>query len=115
MFWGQGGSLVMASGEGSRGGKVIDHTRSGKPIYDTTLSQNSTEHEGHKSFDKNDHADAAHAHSKAAKALRQPKKLSQNYWKKKAHENAARDHSQIANKNHPAYHKAPFGSKDWRG
>lgn len=40
-------------GEGSRGGKVIGHTKSGKPIYD------SFEHEGHKNFTTEDHKDAA--------------------------------------------------------
>jgi len=44
------------SGEGSRGGKVIGHTRSGKPIYDNPS------HEGHKNFDHNDHAEAANLH-----------------------------------------------------
>lgn len=50
--------LNKSGGEGSRGGKVIGHTKSGKPIYDTF------EHEGHKSFDKYDHSDAVKLHMK---------------------------------------------------
>jgi hypothetical protein len=38
-------------GEGSRGGKIIGHTKSGKPIY-------AGAHESHKSFSKQDHLDA---------------------------------------------------------
>lgn len=34
MRYGLGYRLIKASGEGSRGGKVIGHTKSGKPIYD---------------------------------------------------------------------------------
>lgn len=49
-------------GEGSKGGKVIGHTKSGKPIYDTFS------HEGHKSFTKKDHMEASLAHSKANQA-----------------------------------------------
>lgn len=40
-------------GEGSKGGKIIGHTKSGKPIYD------SFEHEGHRDFTTEDHRDAA--------------------------------------------------------
>lgn len=40
--------------EGSRGGKVIGHTKSGKPIYDSV-----TPHKDHKGFEREDHEDAA--------------------------------------------------------
>jgi hypothetical protein len=43
-------------GEGSRGGKVIGHTQSGKPIYENF------EHKGHKNFTKTDHEDALLTH-----------------------------------------------------
>lgn len=52
-----------AKGEGSRGGKVIGHTRSGKPIY------NSFNHPAHKDFTHADHRDAAWAHSEKAMFL----------------------------------------------
>jgi len=44
-------------GEGSKGGKVIGHTRSGKPIYD------SYNHPSHKNFSGTDHREAADLHS----------------------------------------------------
>ncbi len=45
------------TGEGSRGGHVIGHTRAGKPIY------SSFEHEGHKEFTPEDHHDASRLHA----------------------------------------------------
>jgi len=44
---------LIKGGEGSRGGKVIGHTRSGKPIYCSG---------SHKNFKPADHLDAYHAH-----------------------------------------------------
>lgn len=41
----------ICKAEGSRGGKVIGHTKSGKPIYQG-------QHESHKSFSKEEHLDA---------------------------------------------------------
>jgi hypothetical protein len=43
-----------SKGEGSRGGKVIGHTKSGKPIYGSV-----TPHKDHKGFSKDDHKEAA--------------------------------------------------------
>ena len=43
-------------GEGSKGGKIIGHTRSGKPIYDKGG------HENYKEFNKEDHKDASDIH-----------------------------------------------------
>lgn len=43
---------IEKGGEGSRGGKVIGHTKSGKAIYD------SASHPEHSSFSKEDHNDA---------------------------------------------------------
>ena len=47
-------------GEGSRGGKIIGHTKSGKPIYEN--SQHTS-----KDFTAEDHSDATSAHQRAAK------------------------------------------------
>jgi hypothetical protein len=44
------------TGEGSRGGHIIGHTQSGKPIYSNPGSEN------HKHFSEQDHSDAAHIH-----------------------------------------------------
>jgi hypothetical protein len=43
-------------GEGSKGGKIIGHTKSGKPIYDRF------NHPAHKDFTKEDHRDAGKVH-----------------------------------------------------
>lgn len=51
-------NLEKGGGEGSRGGKVIGHTKSGKPIYD------SSGHKEHKNFSHQDHTDAAEHHDK---------------------------------------------------
>ena len=47
---------IIKGGEGSKGGNIIGHTRSGKPIYD------SYNHEGHKEFNAEDHRDAGKLH-----------------------------------------------------
>ena len=49
-------------GEGSRGGNVIGHTKSGKPIYGHHL------HEGHMGFNMDDHKDAANFHTSVVDA-----------------------------------------------
>jgi 8-oxo-dGTP diphosphatase len=49
-------------GEGSRGGNVIGHTKSGKPIYGDHLN------EGHIGFDMSDHKDAANFHNDVVEA-----------------------------------------------
>lgn len=43
---------IEKGGEGSRGGKVIGHTKSGKPIYDDS------NHPSHKTFSNTDHKEA---------------------------------------------------------
>lgn len=50
--------LQKSQGEGSHGGKVIGHTKSGKPIYDTHY------HESHKNFSAQDHRDAEQLNEK---------------------------------------------------
>ncbi len=53
-----------AGGEGSRGGKIIGHTGSGKPIY------GNANHPSHKEFTPGDHAEAAGKHLKEANQLK---------------------------------------------
>lgn len=53
-------SDIEKGGEGSRGGKVIGHTRSGKPIYADAG------HVEHKHFDAKDHFDSRIVHQKRA-------------------------------------------------
>lgn len=45
-------------GEGSKGGKIIGHTKSGKAIYENP------HHESHKEFTKQDHIDARDLHDR---------------------------------------------------
>lgn len=62
----------LEKSEGSRGGKVIGHTKSGKPIYDTNVSHPVAGREGfhsdfvknHEHFTSEDHSDAHDAHRK---------------------------------------------------
>ena len=51
--------------EGSKGGKVIGHTKSGKPIYENA------NHASHKDFTSNDHRDAKALHYGRADELRE--------------------------------------------
>jgi hypothetical protein len=48
-------------GEGSRGGKVVGHTSSGKPIYE------SHSHPSHTSFSAKEHVEAASLHETSRK------------------------------------------------
>lgn len=61
--------VLMKSGEGSRGGHIIGHTRNGKPIY------SSFEHHdfrGHSKFNNpDDHMDAAMTHGYARNRVRE--------------------------------------------
>lgn len=57
-FAGKAPPPVAHGGEGSRGGKIIGHTKSGKPIYSDHL------HPSHASFTHDDHMDASLAHKK---------------------------------------------------
>jgi hypothetical protein len=79
---------ARARGEGARGGRIIGHTRSGKPIYapDHRLSASATHsaiaaHAGTHNFNLDDHYDAAAAHRKAAEQSRQRgRMLAQGAW-----------------------------------
>lgn len=54
------GTLQKGKGEGSRGGKIIGHTSSGKAIYANAS------HASHKAFTSQDHAEASKYHAKMA-------------------------------------------------
>lgn len=60
-------------GEGSKGGKVIGHTKSGKPIYDTYS------HPEHKHFTAQDHMDANTTHHD----LSGPNDEQKKHWRRK--------------------------------
>lgn len=52
---------IEKGGEGSRGGKIIGHTKSGKAIYEKAI------HGSHEHFSSEDHAEAAKLHNKLSK------------------------------------------------
>lgn len=52
---------AIRAGEGSRGGKIVGHTSSGKPIYMTHG------HPSHKEFTAKEHSEAAKAHGAVLK------------------------------------------------
>lgn len=56
-------SDAIEKAEGSRGGKIIGHTKSGKPVYENKQAHT------YKGFSKQDHKDAHEAHNKEAKRL----------------------------------------------
>lgn len=70
------GLLEKSQGEGSRGGHVTGHTKSGKPIYEDNHEIGSTEsgkpiyarhdHPDHSHFTRKDHSDAVRAHHSQA-------------------------------------------------
>jgi hypothetical protein len=67
-------SIDIVKSEGDRGGKIIGHTRSGKPIYD------SFNHEGHRDFSKQDHTDAESVHVGLANKLKKRASEWRHHW-----------------------------------
>jgi hypothetical protein len=53
-------NALEKGGEGSKGGKIIGHTKSGKPIYENA------NHPEHANFTRRDHSDAANKNIKLA-------------------------------------------------
>lgn len=81
--------IEKAKGEGSRGGKVIGHTKSGKPIYDTS------NHAKHANFNKEDHLDAAKLHKKHADKENEEDTIMSG-MRAEHHEKQADEHSKFA-------------------
>lgn len=74
--------------EGSRGGKIIGHTRSGKPIYASMAGKD------HKNLTHEDHRDATELHLKEARRLQSEGKDVEG----KVHWNEAWKHDRIGNR-----------------
>jgi hypothetical protein len=70
--------IIKGSGEGSRGGNVIGHTKSGKPIYAKGGS--------HQGFSSRDHLDAAEAHESKSSTV----------WKEGMTRDEMDDHAQAS-------------------
>ena len=64
--------MIKGKGEGSKGGKVIGHTKSGKPIYDTL------NHSSHEHFTKEDRSDAVRHFGKKAHEKELHKKVAES-------------------------------------
>ena len=54
----EGDDEDIEKAEGSKGGKIIGHTKSGKPIYEAAS------HSSHRAFSRTDHDDAISLHNK---------------------------------------------------
>lgn len=80
-------SLVKAKGEGSRGGHVIGHTKSGKPVYGDKHAKD------YKHFSINDHKDAAHYH--ALENIKHKNSITGGSLKNDYHEAMAKHHDQV--------------------
>lgn len=66
---------IKKGGEGSRGGKVIGHTKSGKPIYENLKADS----EEYSDFSIRDHQDASDLHDK--KSVKHYNKDDKEKWK----------------------------------
>jgi len=102
-------------GEGSRGGKVIGHTRSGKPIYGTSSQKQVGIHE--KGWTKKDYEDAAKAHYTESEGHRKKSKKTDDESDKKFkhHKFMAEKHSMKAgafNKSTNGYSNLPETTED---
>ncbi len=86
-----------AGGEGSRGGKIVGHTGSGKPIY------MNNKHPTHKEFSASDHGSAQKLHHKLSQEKTEkavgligkgkPEQLDKHLASAKEHNAAAEHHS----------------------
>jgi hypothetical protein len=88
---------MMKAGEGSRGGKILGHTKSGKPIY----SHKYPKDKNYEHFTAQDHKDAFHAHeSEQTKLEDKASNIVTDNADSKAAGKAAGKHEDIA-----SYHK----------
>lgn len=96
-------------GEGSKGGHIIGHTKSGKPIYDSAF------HSDHSNFTEQDHRDAASAHNKLAKQYdnihETNRKVSNEEFYKK-YEGRSSKWSEVENDSNPDYVKKKEKEKE---
>lgn len=76
--------------EGSRGGKVIGHTSSGKPIYAEKIENTTADHQEHSHWSAKDHYEAMKLHEKHEKEHKEAGRNSQA----KKHASAADFHGE---------------------
>jgi hypothetical protein len=58
---------IAKGGEGSRGGNVVSHTKSGKPVYMSASKMSNVVAADHANFDPDDHAEASEFHEMKAR------------------------------------------------
>lgn len=83
-------SDLEKGGEGSKGGKIIGHTKSGKPIYDTFG------HSAHKSFTSEEHREAMKIHSELGNQSHGPSPTDPIKSKNERHRQEAEKHDEAA-------------------
>lgn len=98
-------SLEKSQGEGSRGGKVIGHTKSGKPIYDTHY------HESHKNFNAQDHRDAEKLNERLKEDAYSKYKQLKEKEDGNVSDKAAEEHSKHLNYGDNAYYHNKKGNR----
>lgn len=93
--------LIKSIGEGSRGGIVIGHTRSGKAIYASRMPSH------YEDFSSQDHVDAKEAHLEQAKRYQTKAAWSlSSDWA--AYNSKSQKHKEMAERHgNKAYHTAP--------
>lgn len=108
--------LVKAKGEGSKGGKIIGHTKSGKPVY----AGNKSDHQDHKEWESQDHKDAEEyhysesmSHGEAASKHRQGTSSYNNHRALSMHHrDVAEGHSALANKKEKDQHESRLSDSE---
>lgn len=106
-----GDSKLSKGGEGSRGGHVIGHTKSGKPVY-----VGHADHADYKNFSSQDHLDAAELHRDKAKHhhFQAENKPMPTDGSSDAHASWMYHHNKVAN-DHKAEAKKKGGSNGYVG
>lgn len=84
--------IQKGGGEGSKGGKVTGHTKSGKPIYEQH------KHESHRSFSVEDHKDAIKLHRELAQKHFDVVNKTTSSSVKKKNNDSAYGHNEQANR-----------------
>lgn len=104
--------VLEKAGVGSRGGKVIGHTASGKPIYD------SASHQAHKNFTAPEHHEASNAHIEIAGKHEKAgdKGTGSHHWEQAMQHNFAENKIRKQSEQKPSTddsHKTHMGSKEF--
>ena len=97
---------IKKGGEGSRGGKIIGHTKSGKPIYD------SASHSAHKNFTADEHREAAGKHIDKKDSSTEESVRDSHEFQAKEHEAAAKEKSSKRAAGKDTMKNSPANSKE---